>query len=1295
MSISLNAQQLTISRSNASLKTVMKDIKSQTGYSFICTKSLLDLAQPVTIQVRNATLDQALEAIFSAQPLSYHIHEKNIVIRHKEHAEIKAYPLPPGEQPSLITIRGRLVDEKNRPVVGGTVKVKKGKSAITDESGAFIISCTDNKTMVQFSCVGFQERSLSLRSLAENPVVKLEAGVNTLREFSIESRKAVGTKVDLRHKRHLNLGQVLEGAVPGLTLRRGSRTNTSELKAYDSGGAESLEELYKEMLKHDKYWGNKYPTFEDFKRAVNNGTVEQLHENNGTITVYKAETTTSSTGVIPELRGVNSFAGGTSGMLVVIDGFPRNDFPADLPMNNVESTEVISDPAECLKWGPKAAGGVILIVTKPPQKGKPQINYSSNVYYKHAPDISAEKLRLASSADMLDYYKEAYDKRIADYLPDLGGQAYNMPAFLSPAEVTLYNLYKGKLTQAAFQQKWDSLAQISNWDQMRLLQRDELLQNHSLSFTMGMRNYDFMVSGLWSSDRNHGISDEGQKLSLNMKHNLWLLKNKLRITLMADFNKDKKMSSAPQIINWDPYQLLLDPQGGYIYHYDNNITPDMNEEMMKAGYFAGGYNPLEDTRSNNGTLTRNDINSNLNINWQLAKGLSWSANITYQRSKSYKTDYTAATSSQGRTLINQYGEKILYGNTPGVIFHIPKGDIMKKGQGSTEMLNIRTGLNFKHTFGTAHALSASIDGGLTNGEDVTLPTYTLYGYDPATGRGLPVVIGSTPGFNNYSESSIDPRQLLVPTLATNSYKRNIAMDAKIEYSYLDRFLLGASYSGIFTPNFGESPAYTSTTTKSFNGSWNIGNESFFKVSWISKLELNVSASETGAASLPPVLINASRQSQPLWNNAAIILSGVNKTELSGQTYRELRGGVKLGLSKNRVMLSLDYTKNNSSDSGQWNARAMYDIAREPWFRFPAMSMLSVVATLQNINSYQGLNIATKANSLSDGGGFSMPANNTQGILPPAIINKEIKLIAGVLHNRFTTELRYYNKTVAGLINGKAPTDPATGLSSKLNYSKSANKGVEMSIMAGIIRGEKFDWNVTANAAYNINQVIDAPPVNFTLTSTYLSAQHNGYSSDNLWGFRWAGLDTAGNPRIYNQKNEKVTIPDSLSVVSLGRTLAPWSGGLTQDLRFGDFFATVRILFQFGHIMRRYMPVLTTEPDRNIAIRDRWRKPGDEAFTDVAAIAKPDPVREFLIPNSDNSLMPADHVRLREIQLGYDFPLGERVERAIKSLSLSAQVLNVAIWTWNKYHLDPETVSNTGVIGSPTPRQYVLSINARF
>jgi hypothetical protein len=127
-----------------------------------------------------------------------------------------------------------------------------------------------------------------------------------------------------------------------------------------------------------------------------------------------------------------------------------------------------------------------------------------------------------------------------------------------------------------------------------------------------------------------------------------------------------------------------------------------------------------------------------------------------------------------------------------------------------------------------------------------------------------------------------------------------------------------------------------------------------------------------------------------------------------------------------------------------------------------------------------------------------------------------------------------------------------------------------------------------------------------------------------------------------------------------------------------------------------MPVLSpANIERDVSLSARWRNLGDELHTDVAAISQLDATRAMVIQNSSNSIMPADHLRLREVQIGYEFPEHFLKGKYIKSLSLSAQVQNVAVWTRNKLHLDPETTSGNGTGGVPIPRNYVLSINMTF
>ena len=78
------AQKVSLSEKNTSLEKVFRQIKKQTGYTFVSTKTLLQKAQPVTVNVRNASLKDALDLCFSGQPISYTIINRTVVIIDKK-----------------------------------------------------------------------------------------------------------------------------------------------------------------------------------------------------------------------------------------------------------------------------------------------------------------------------------------------------------------------------------------------------------------------------------------------------------------------------------------------------------------------------------------------------------------------------------------------------------------------------------------------------------------------------------------------------------------------------------------------------------------------------------------------------------------------------------------------------------------------------------------------------------------------------------------------------------------------------------------------------------------------------------------------------------------------------------------------------------------------------------------------------------------------------------------------------------------------------------------------------------
>src|SRR5580658_4405027 len=119
------SQGITLSARNTPLQKVLQSLERQTGYSFWYKRNLLEEAHPVNIELKDATLSDALERGFQYQPLTFDIIDKTIVLR-----ERPAPPMAPvapadhSDATSMLNIRGRVGDSTLSPLVGASISVK-------------------------------------------------------------------------------------------------------------------------------------------------------------------------------------------------------------------------------------------------------------------------------------------------------------------------------------------------------------------------------------------------------------------------------------------------------------------------------------------------------------------------------------------------------------------------------------------------------------------------------------------------------------------------------------------------------------------------------------------------------------------------------------------------------------------------------------------------------------------------------------------------------------------------------------------------------------------------------------------------------------------------------------------------------------------------------------------------------------------------------------------------------------------------------------------------------------------
>ncbi|MCD2425686.1 secretin and TonB N-terminal domain-containing protein [Niabella pedocola] len=1349
--------------SNVAIQSLFPEIKKQTGYSFFYDVDLIARAKKVSVNIKKQPLKAVLELLFSGQPFTYSIEGRIITLS----------PLPVQRPTAAVQTQIEIVVVQNQ-LVPGAVKTKTGaaipgvtikktgsRTAIfsADAQGQFIISLRKGDKLL-LTAVGFEDAEIEYAGqpqlqIVMNQEVTLMESIEVSDGDFFKKRKVPWTDtVDLTHRSHLNLGQVLQGTVPGLTLQNSSQSERvlSGLTVGRNGSFQDLEYLkqtYADLKKQIPH----YMEFDKFIAALMQSS-SLIKANYGT--------SVSNNGLIPQLRGVSGFNGNTSGMLIVIDGFPQKGFPADYPMNNVESVKVIKDPEELAKWGPGASGGVILITTKKGTSGKIELNYSTNLYYAPAPVFNRKALRLASSPDVLDYLKAASDSGFIN-LAQKRGNGFTYDGFnKNPAQQLLQGLITGRISGEAFNEKWDSLAAIDNEAQMHLLQQSSFRQNHMLTLSGSTKGWQFRGTGSYNTDRSTALNDENHGMGLNLMNNFDLLKGKLRATWFAAVGRQKgrRGSSFDPLNNsLQPYQLLLDPQGNYVYDY-SGFNPDANAILEHYGYENHGVNLLQDARVNKQFTNVLNLQSRLNMDWKLLPGLIWTTALQYSSTESNSRYLQDALSSQTRQLINNYGSPVTdeEGNISGIDFYVPRGSILKEFNVRALSWNLRSALLYDRYFGQHHIAISLGGGGFDNTQK--RPSYnTIYGYDPETGghqavklpsadpqsalskyyTSLPLPTSiSTIGWGAHTLSY--PYTLLTPNAGDTSVNRGLNWNGNFSYSFKNIYMLKGRYNAILNPRYGSNPPFSRFDNYYGEAIWRLSNYSFIPLpEWISDLSLSSGISGMQMPDLP-VQINAIRSLQNSWNNYGIWVNEYNTAQQSGQSMHHVFEKMSLGFDQNRFRFDISYNtrrlQNNANGADtviryigvqsklnlrnaalkllagygrspegqpQSNISMQYDIARESYFHSKKISSLSLDYILQQISSFQGMELMADTYVPESGGGYNIAVSNNFGLLPPRVKNMEVHAGIGFLKDRYLLDLRYYHKTTDGLNNNtQQPVDPATGLQTQVSYSQIINKGLELYLKVQLIARKKLNYTVILNGAYNQSIAENVPVVNYSQSVSYLSAPRNGFNTDNLWSYRWGGLDPKGDPQIYTANGQKTAAPDSAILASAlvysGVTRAPYTGGFIQELNVSGFFARITMLFNLGHVMREYIPVPSGAIDNSVLIRDRWRKPGDELFTNVPAMANTNATnaRAFITQNATNSILPADYMRLQEVQFGWQLPRSLLRHLFIKDLTASVQVLNLAFWARNKYHIDPETVASGGQIGlTQNPRQYSLTLNVDF
>jgi len=362
-----HAQKVTLDLNKASLEQALSEIHRQTGIAAVYNDQLMSTSKPVTLKLRQVSVQQALNLLFKDQPLGWElIGNKLLSIKQKHMTPAPAAP----PLPLFVTVEGRVTDEDGKPMAGATVTVKgTDRVVVTDRNGFFMLDVNNKNAVLAISFIGYEKKeillngqtsiSVQLKLLQNDMKDIVVVGYGTTRKVNLTGSVNVVSSKDLSGKQAGQSSMLLQGLAPGVTI-----TQASGKPGNDAGWI--------------------------------------------------------------RIRGVGTLSSTTA--LILIDGVEGDLNSVDA--NDIESISILKDAASSAIYGSRAANGVILVTTKRAGRSKVSVTYNGFVGKQRPTDMpglvdAITHMKLLNIANVNSGQSKTFtDEYIETYQNNLGTDLY-------------------------------------------------------------------------------------------------------------------------------------------------------------------------------------------------------------------------------------------------------------------------------------------------------------------------------------------------------------------------------------------------------------------------------------------------------------------------------------------------------------------------------------------------------------------------------------------------------------------------------------------------------------------------------------------------------------------------------------------------------------------------------------------------------------------------------------------------------------------------------------------------------
>lgn len=336
-----SGKKVTLNLESVTVKDFFDALRQQTGLSFVYNTEQTKSLKPITIHVKDETVDNVLRTVLNGTGLTYSMERDIVTISKVE------------QQGDKRSATGIVPDEEGSPLPGVNVVISDlQRFAITDNNGKYNIEIpTNTACTITFSYIGMSTQQVMINSgrndVRKNITLKSDTKLDEVIVTGIYTRKA----------------ESFTGAATTISskdlMRVGNQNVFQSLKNLD-------------------------PTIyiaDNFDMGSNPNSVPDMSMR-GTSSF---PTTESSS-----LR--SNYQNQPNQPLFILDGFETTaETIMDMDMNRIESITILKDASAKALYGSKAANGVIVIETKRLTGNQQRITYNGSISLE-MPDLTSYDL---------------------------------------------------------------------------------------------------------------------------------------------------------------------------------------------------------------------------------------------------------------------------------------------------------------------------------------------------------------------------------------------------------------------------------------------------------------------------------------------------------------------------------------------------------------------------------------------------------------------------------------------------------------------------------------------------------------------------------------------------------------------------------------------------------------------------------------------------------------------------------------------------------------------------------------